>query len=256
MLTLTPERQEASQAVGPSAVPVLFVDAVARVSKVTAHFPNSPDMVADVGEYVPRRSLYRSHLKRAFDIVFVIGISFVVVPVVLLLSLLVMLDGHWPFFVQDRVGRDGHVFRMLKLRSMVKDADKRLAEHLARDEAARVEWLRSQKLRNDPRVTRIGGFIRRCSLDELPQFWNVLMGQMSVVGPRPMMPSQRDLYPGRAYYALRPGVTGMWQVGTRNNTLFSTRARYDSEYYQKLSFGTDLVIILKTFRVMVLGTGV
>ena len=95
---------------------------------------------------------------------------------------------------------------------MVVDAERRLAEHLAGDPAARAEWDTTQKLKNDPRITPIGRLIRKSSLDELPQLWNVLRGDMSLVGPRPMMPDQTALYPGRAYYALRPGLTGFWQI--------------------------------------------
>jgi len=223
---------------------------------VTAHFPNSSDLITGIVPETPRRGLYRSGLKRVLDIAFVVGMAAFILPVTVILALAVMMtDGHWPFFVQERVGRDGRVFRMIKLRSMVKDADRRLVEHLASNARARDEWNRTQKLRHDPRVTAVGWFLRKTSLDELPQFWNVLRGEMSVVGPRPMMPSQRDLYTGQVYYALRPGVTGLWQVGDRNNTSFAARARYDAEYYNRLSLATDVAIMLRTVRVMARGTG-
>ncbi|MCA8879978.1 MAG: sugar transferase [Rhodobacteraceae bacterium] len=222
---------------------------------MTAHFPNSSDVISGIVDYTPQRSVYRSLAKRAFDIVFVLTSSVLVVPVTLLLALVVMADGGTPFFIQERVGKDGRVFRMVKLRSMVKDADLKLADYLARNESARSEWNRSQKLKNDPRITRIGMLIRKTSLDELPQFWNVLLGDMSVVGPRPMLPQQRELYPGQAYYALKPGVTGMWQVGDRHNTSFAARARYDAEYYRRVSLSTDIGLILRTVRVVCRGTG-
>ena len=223
---------------------------------MTAHFQKSSDVISGIVDYTPQESVYRSYVKRGFDIAFVLASALVVLPVTLILALLVMTDGHSPFYTQERVGRDGKVFRMVKLRSMVKDADHKLAEYLARNEAARDEWNRTQKLKRDPRITRVGAIIRKTSLDELPQFWNVLTGDMSVVGPRPMMPQQRELYPGQAYYALKPGVTGMWQVGDRNNTSFAARARYDADYYRQVSLGTDLGLVLKTVRVMVRGTGV
>lgn len=223
---------------------------------MTAHFQNSSEAISGIVDYTPQQSLYRSVLKRGFDIAFVLATAIIVVPVTLVLALLVTADGGSPFYTQERVGKDGRVFRMVKLRSMVKDADHKLAEYLARNEAARAEWNRTQKLRNDPRITRVGAIIRKTSLDELPQFWNVLWGDMSVVGPRPMMPQQRDLYPGQAYYALKPGVTGMWQVGDRNNSSFAARARYDALYYDKVSFSTDLGLVFRTVRVMVRGTGV
>ncbi|WP_111402189.1 sugar transferase [Meridianimarinicoccus zhengii] len=223
---------------------------------MTAHFPNSPGSISEIVDYTPQTGLYRSGLKRIFDIVFVICTSIIVVPLVAILSMIVSLDGGSPFYVQTRVGLKGRSFRMVKLRSMVQDADRKLAEYLATHPEAAAEWARTQKLRHDPRVTWIGRVIRRTSLDELPQFWNVLMGDMSVVGPRPMMPSQRDLYPGQAYYALRPGVTGLWQIGERNNTSFASRARFDADYYSLMSFWADLSIILRTVRVVLRGTGV
>jgi lipopolysaccharide/colanic/teichoic acid biosynthesis glycosyltransferase len=207
-------------------------------------------------DYTPKTGLYRSGLKRLFDVLFVLGSSIIVLPLVIVMSIIVSLDGGAPFYVQSRVGRNGRTFRMVKLRSMVKDADRKLAEYLSANPEAAAEWARTQKLRHDPRVTLIGRVLRRTSLDELPQFWNVLIGDMSVVGPRPMMPSQRDLYPGQAYYALRPGVTGLWQVGERNNTTFASRARFDADYYSIMSFWTDVVIILRTTRVVMRGTGV
>jgi len=207
-------------------------------------------------DYTPRRSVYGGVFKRVFDLVFVLAASIMVVPLVLLVAVVVMLDGGSPFYVQRRVGKNGRVFSMFKLRSMVPDADRKLAEYLEANPAALEEWNRAQKLRYDPRTTRIGRLIRKTSLDELPQFWNVFRGDMSVVGPRPMMPSQRDLYPGQAYYALKPGVTGFWQIGDRNETSFAARARYDADYYDRMSFVTDLLVIMNTVRVVLRGTGV
>jgi lipopolysaccharide/colanic/teichoic acid biosynthesis glycosyltransferase len=150
---------------------------------------------------------------------------------------------------------NGRIYRMWKLRSMDVDADEKLADYLAANPIARREWDHSQKLRCDPRITRIGHFLRRSSLDELPQLWNVFRGDMSLVGPRPMMPSQRSLYPGDAYYALRPGITGLWQVSTRNESGFAERASYDAEYERTLSFTTDLRLLAATVRVVSRGTG-
>lgn len=223
---------------------------------MTAHFPNSSDVVTGIVDYTPKRSFYREYLKRGFDVVFVLLVAVLIVPVVAVLGFLIMLDGSGPFFIQRRIGKDGRVFSMVKLRSMVPNADRKLVDYLQSNEDARLEWDRTQKLKNDPRVTWIGRIIRKTSLDELPQFWNVILGDMSVVGPRPMMPLQRDLYPGQAYFALKPGVTGFWQVGDRNNTSFAARARYDADYYKKMSLGTDLMVILKTVKVVFRMTGV
>ena len=223
---------------------------------MTAHFPNSSKVVAEVVDYTPRTSVYRDVFKRVFDLSFVVLAAPFVLPVVLILAFLVMLDGGSPFYVQTRIGRRGKLFSMVKLRSMVKDADHKLAAHLAVNPEAAAEWKKSQKLKRDPRVTSVGRMIRRTSLDELPQFWNVLVGDMSVVGPRPMMPAQRELYPGQAYYELQPGVTGLWQIGDRNNTSFAARARFDADYYRIVSVWTDVSITLKTVKVILRGTGV
>jgi len=200
---------------------------------------------------------YRSFLKRALDIVLVGLAAAVVLPVVAIAALIIFLnDGHTPFYSQERVGRNRRIFRMWKLRSMVIDADAALEAHLAADPAARAEWDRHQKLRNDPRITWIGRIIRKTSLDELPQLWNVLTGDMSLVGPRPIMTSQVGLYPCTAYYRLRPGLTGFWQVSSRNKSTFAERARYDRLYEGRLSFPADVAVILRTVGVVLRGTGV
>ena len=202
-----------------------------------------------------RASLYRDHVKRALDVAIVLLAVLPVLVVLLPLCLLIAADGSSPFYLQKRVGRNGGVFHMWKLRSMVQDADALLEAHLAANPAARAEWDQFQKLRHDPRITRIGRIIRKTSLDELPQLWNVLRGDMSLVGPRPMMVCQTRLYPGSAYYALRPGITGFWQTSVRNESSFAERAGFDTDYLRKLSFRTDLAVLLRTVRVVVNGTG-
>jgi len=198
---------------------------------------------------------YRLAGKRSLDLLVTLLLAPLLVPMVLVLALLVMRDGHGPFYTQERVGRHGRIYRMWKLRSMVPDADAALAAHLAADPAARAEWEAHQKLRRDPRVTTVGRLLRACSLDELPQFWNVLRGDMSLVGPRPMMRSQQHLYPGRSYYALRPGITGAWQVSDRNGVTFAERARFDDAYDRDLSLRTDLGLLWATVGVVLRGTG-
>ncbi len=202
-----------------------------------------------------RGGLYGRFLKRSFDFLAVLLMAVFVLPVILLFGLMIRLDGGPVFYCQDRVGRNGRVFRIWKLRTMVVDADRRLEEHLAGDAAAREEWNRTQKLKSDPRITAAGRLLRKSSLDELPQLWNVLTGDMSLVGPRPMLPAQAPLYPGRAYYKLRPGLTGFWQISDRNATSFAGRAAYDTQYSRRLSFTTDLLVLIATARVVVRGTG-
>lgn len=205
---------------------------------------------------VPFRSgLYRNYLKRLFDVSAVVATGILVGPLILVLALLVALDGSSPFYWNERVGRGGRTFRMLKLRTMVPDADKMLEAYLSRNAAARLEWNCTQKLKSDPRITTVGRFLRKTSLDELPQLWNVLIGDMSLVGPRPMMPSQRPLYHGLAYYRLRPGITGIWQVSDRNESAFSKRAEYDTQYDDEVSFRVDMWLLWSTVRVVLKGTG-
>ena len=198
---------------------------------------------------------YRRVCKPALDVAVVLLAAPVWVPLVLLSALLVALDGHNPFYSQRRVGRGGRTFRMWKLRSMVADAEARLEAHLAGDPAARAEWNRAQKLKSDPRITPLGRILRKTSLDELPQLFNVLTGDMSLVGPRPMMTEQKALYPGTGYYRLRPGLTGFWQISNRNECRFADRARYDDAYNRTVSFRTDLTVLLRTVAVILRGTG-
>lgn len=207
----------------------------------------------------PRREIghrfYATTGKRAIDLAFVLIGGPVVLPLILILAALVSLDGGTAFYLQPRLGRKGRVFRLWKLRSMVPNAETRLASYLESNPEARTEWDLTQKLKCDPRLTAIGRYLRRYSLDELPQLWNVLAGDMSLVGPRPMLPEQRELYPGTAYFELRPGITGLWQISERNNCTFAGRASYDNRYAQSISAGTDLRILLQTVSVVFRGTG-
>lgn len=199
--------------------------------------------------------LYDRVFKRALDILAVLVCAVPVLFVLLILAAAIAMDGVNPFYRQRRIGRNGNIFHMWKLRSMVKDADRLLDVYLAENPQARAEWDDKQKLKHDPRITPIGRIIRRTSLDELPQLWNVLIGEMSLVGPRPMMENQRELYPGDSYYTMRPGITGYWQTAERNECSFSERSGYDTAYSRDLSFWTDLRILLRTVGVVTKGTG-
>jgi exopolysaccharide production protein ExoY len=201
------------------------------------------------------QGLYARHGKRALDLLLVLLSAPVALPVVLLLALLIRSEGGPALYGQPRVGRGGRLFTCWKLRTMVVDADARLSAYLSANPAAAREWDERQKLRVDPRVTRFGAMLRATSLDELPQLWNVLTGEMSLVGPRPFMPEQEELYPGRAYYAMRPGLTGFWQVGDRNDSSFAARAVHDARYAREISFGVDVATIMATVRVILRPTG-
>jgi lipopolysaccharide/colanic/teichoic acid biosynthesis glycosyltransferase len=201
-------------------------------------------------------SPYRKHGKRALDIAFVMLTLPMTLPVTLICAVALWVEGGQPFYRQERLGENGKTFSILKLRTMGTNAEQDLKDLLAQNEALRQEWETTQKLKNDPRITRVGAFLRSTSLDELPQFLNVLKGEMSVVGPRPMMPDQLPLYPDPStYFALRPGITGAWQVSDRNENSFAHRATIDTGYDSSLSLLEDLKIIAKTVGVVLRRTG-
>jgi Undecaprenyl-phosphate galactose phosphotransferase WbaP len=194
-------------------------------------------------------------IKRAGDIVFSLLVLSLGSPLFLLLALLVKLSSRGSvFYSQRRIGRGYRGFGCLKFRTMRKDADRVLASVLAANPELKAEFERDFKLKNDPRITPIGKFLRRSSLDELPQFINVLKGQMSVVGPRPIVWDELERY-GRAMdevLSVRPGLTGLWQVSGRNNLSYDTRVRLDLRYARSRSFWLDLRIILRTVGVILL----
>ncbi|MCE8009679.1 sugar transferase [Aestuariivita sp.] len=199
---------------------------------------------------------YRGWGKRVLDVAIVVFSLPVTLFVVAVCAIALWIEGGQPFYTQDRLGRNGKRFKILKLRTMVRDADTLLETCLAADPQLRQEWNITQKLKQDPRVTRLGAVLRATSLDELPQLWNVLTGEMSLVGPRPMMPDQLSIYGDpRAYFALRPGVTGAWQVSARNERGFETRAPIDADYHTYVSLREDLLILLRTIGVVLRRTG-
>jgi lipopolysaccharide/colanic/teichoic acid biosynthesis glycosyltransferase len=170
-----------------------------------------------------------------------------------LIAILIKLDSRGAvFYRQPRLGQNGQVFNMLKFRTMYRDADRIFKQALGRDLELKREWDAFQKLKRDPRVTRVGKFLRRFSLDELPQLWNVWKGEMSLVGPRPIMVDQRKLYGEsiRLYIHVAPGMTGLWQISGRNETTFSRRAALDMEYIQRWSHWLDIYILFKTIKVV------
>ncbi len=204
----------------------------------------------------PAHALYRGAGKRMLDVLFVLATLPVSVPLIAFCALALAFEGGQPFYRQDRLGRNGNRFSILKLRTMVRDADDLLATYLENDPALREEWETTQKLKCDPRITPVGGFLRATSLDELPQLWNVLKGEMSLVGPRPMMPEQLPLYGNaQAYFAVQPGITGLWQVSERNENRFSVRCKVDAQYYSDMSLRFDIGLLIRTVGVVVRQTG-
>ena len=196
--------------------------------------------------------------KRALDLAVAVLILLAFAPLFLVLWSTVRLTSPGPaLFKQARVGRNGTVFTAYKFRTMVLDAEQRLAEHLERDPAARAEYTTFRKLRRDPRVTPIGGFLRRYSLDELPQLLNVIKGDMSLVGPRCYLPEELPaMGADRAVIlSVMPGLTGLWQVSGRNRTTFAQRIAFDVQYVRDCSLRTDLAILLRTVWVVLVADG-
>ena len=205
------------------------------------------------------RGLYGRFGKRLLDLAIVLMAAPLALPVVLLAWALMRLGGGPGLFGQERIGRGGRPFTCWKIRTMRPDAEEVLSAHLAADPDAAREWDAHQKLAHDPRITPLGRLLRRSSIDELPQLWNVLRGEMSVVGPRPFTPDQQALYdaqPGAAaYYRLRPGLTGPWQVSERHLSRFTDRVHFDAAYERDLGLLADLGILLRTVRVVLRATG-
>lgn len=191
--------------------------------------------------------------KRVVDLVISIAGLALLTPLLAVVALLIKLDSPGPvFYTQKRYGRRGRTLNMLKFRTMYVNADAVLEQRLAEDEGLRREWLEFQKLKDDPRITRVGRLLRRFSIDELPQLWNVYVGEMSVVGPRPIMMNQRELY-GRAiheYVRVTPGITGMWQISGRNNVSFARRTELDMQYVMGWSLWLDIYILMRTVWVV------
>jgi exopolysaccharide production protein ExoY len=187
--------------------------------------------------------------KRLFDILAALSGLILLSPALLTVAFFIWAhDGGSPIYGHKRVGRYGRHFKCWKFRSMVRDGDAMLAAHLAANPEAQREWDATQKLTDDPRVTPIGALIRKTSIDELPQLWNVLFGEMSVIGPRPIVRSELDRYgKDRRYYLLvRPGITGMWQVNGRSATSYQRRIELDRLYVENWSYAQDAEILLKT----------
>jgi lipopolysaccharide/colanic/teichoic acid biosynthesis glycosyltransferase/glycosyltransferase involved in cell wall biosynthesis len=197
-------------------------------------------------------------LKRLADIACAGAFCALAMPVLIALAMAVWLDRSGPvLFSQTRIGRNGRRFLVWKFRSMVSDSGRVLAEYLSANPDAAAEWAATQKLRLDPRITAVGRFLRSTSLDELPQLWNILLGHMSLVGPRPIVDAEVRRY-GEAigyYLQVRPGLTGLWQVSGRNNTTYDERVTLDSDYVRTWSVWLDFYILLKTVRVVLCREG-
>lgn len=198
-------------------------------------------------------------LERSIDLTLAILLLLTLSPVMLATTVLVLLSGPGPaLYSQPRLGLNGQKFGCLKFRTMLVDADRLLQELLESSPALREAWMRDRKLREDPRITPIGRFLRRYSLDELPQLFNVLRGDMSIVGPRPIATDEVHFYAEAftIYCSVKPGITGAWQVGGRNDVSYQHRVQLDCEYARTKSLWQDLRLLLRTVPVVLRGTGI
>jgi lipopolysaccharide/colanic/teichoic acid biosynthesis glycosyltransferase len=211
-----------------------------------------------VEERVVSKKKRYDKFKRYFDLIFSIFVLVLTSPIFLIVSFLIKITSKGPvFYKQKRLGKDGKIIEVYKFRTMVKDADRILEEMLNKNPDLKVEFDKYFKLKNDPRVTTIGKLLRKTSLDELPQFINVIRGEMSVVGPRPVIQEELEYY-GKykeKLLSVNPGITGLWQVSGRADLPYSERVKLDMKYIDNKSFGLDLQILLKTFRVIFTGHG-
>ena len=198
------------------------------------------------------------NFKRFLDVASAALLCLVAAPAVLAIAVAIALESPGPIlFAQVRIGRGGRRFRVWKFRSMAADADEALQRHLQRNRSDALEWLLTHKLRRDPRVTRVGRFLRRTSLDELPQLWNVLRGEMSMVGPRPIVDEEVQKYSRvfPLYTRALPGLTGLWQVSGRTETSYRRRVDLDTAYIRNWTLRLDLQILIRTVSVVLNGHG-
>jgi len=225
-------------------------------------FANAQDGHTTIGSanvvIEPRVSIISLLIWRLFDIAVATAMLIFVLPFLLVLMAIMYLSDPGPiFFVHRRVGYEGRYFGCLKFRSMREDGDAILREYLARSPEAQQEWAETQKLKNDPRITPIGGFIRKLSLDEFPQLINVLRGEMSIVGPRPIVEAEIPRYQRyfASYCSVKPGLTGLWQISGRNDTSYDSRVQLDMQYIARKSVAFDTWLLVKTVPAVVLARG-
>lgn len=215
----------------------------------------------EISRSSPQRSTaseFHRGAKRALDVVGATTFLVLFSPLLLgVAALALAVQGRPLLYGHARIGKGGRTFKCYKFRTMVKDGDRVLAAHLEQNPQARREWASTRKLTDDPRITRLGQTLRKLSADELPQFLNVLFGDMSLVGPRPIVESETSFYGTQidAYYSVRPGITGIWQVSGRSNTSYEQRVRMDVDYVVSWTFRRDLMILAKTVPVVLSSEG-
>ena len=199
-----------------------------------------------------RNDLGKRVTKRAFDIFGAVLLSILAAPAILMIAIIIRSSGSPVIFGHERIGKGRKLFSCYKFRSMNLEAESDLQELLTVDPKLRVEWEENHKLRNDPRITRFGEFLRKSSLDELPQLWNVIKGEMSLVGPRPVVEDELERYGRKApvYCSVKPGITGLWQISGRSNVTYSRRVSLDALYVRNQTLVLDLWILFCTVKVV------
>lgn len=222
------------------------------VNNVIPNIHALPTVTKETTRFRQGEALGYKILKRIVDIIGALFGIIMLVPMTIgiYIANLIVGDNGPIFYSQNRIGKDGKIFKMYKFRSMVMGADEKLEKYLEENEEARKEYKINKKLKDDPRVTKIGKFIRKTSIDEFPQFVNVLKGDMSLVGPRPYLPREIDDM-GKAYpyiTAVKPGVTGLWQVSGRNDVTFEERLDLDIQYYKQKGIKSDMKLLGKTVK--------
>jgi Undecaprenyl-phosphate galactose phosphotransferase WbaP len=219
---------------------------------MTSNIDSSSDSFL-VPRIVNLRDVPKNSMARVLDIFLILLAAPYIALAILILMFLIKWDSRGPvFYAQARIGRNGRKFKVYKFRTMVQNADQLLQTYLDESPELKAEWLAIHKLKNDPRITRVGAIVRKFSLDELPQLWNILIGDMSLVGPRPIFDSDIETY-GKSfelYKQVRPGLTGLWQVSGRSDTTFKRRVELDEYYILNRSLKLDIQILLKTVSVV------
>jgi Undecaprenyl-phosphate galactose phosphotransferase WbaP len=227
---------------------IIWVNLAKNQESLWVSFKNLGGMAGIEKKYELAKSWARTQ-KRMFDLFGSVFGLLVLSPFLALIAVLIKLDSSGPvFYRQTRIGKNGNNFQMLKYRTMYQDADQELDKYLKDSQELKQEWENYQKLKQDPRITRVGYFLRLYSIDELPQLWNVLKSEMSLVGPRPFMPQQRELHATtyHRYIRIRPGLTGMWQVYGRSELQYDFRIQMDEYYFRNWSIWLDIYIMIRT----------
>jgi len=253
-------REHLSQLVDAASVSFRSVTIIPNLGGITNSAVVARDFAGTFGVEIKYNLLnpWARRFKRALDLLGAVIGGLLISPILLAIFVLIKLDSPGPaFYVHMRIGFEGKHFRCWKFRTMHVDAERVLEQYFRKNPPSRAEWESCQKLRDDPRITRTGRFLRRTSLDELPQLFNVLRGEMSLTGPRPIVDAEVSKYGPvfELYKRIRPGMSGLWQISGRSSISYTERVAIDSHYVRNWSFWLDLIILARTVKTVVLGRG-